>query len=223
MSAGSGKARYLVCFALEDEARAFRRLVKARTDVNILITGIGQKNAERSVREYLRTNSPKQVFSCGFAGGLDPRLQIGDVVFLTVDWLLDKHLVEAGAKPVNFFGAQRIVVTASEKTKLLEQTRCQAVEMESVVIHKVCIELGFHCAIVRVISDTAHEDMPLDFNQLANADLSLNYGKLALAIAKSPTKIPALMRLQKNCKFGAEQLARVLKQIIDLDLPPAER
>jgi len=77
-------------------------------------------------------------------------------------------------------------------------------------------------AIVRVISDSAREDMPLDFNRLSNPDLSLNYGKLTRAIAKSPGKIPALMRLQKNCRFAAKRLAEVLKTIIELKLPPLQ-
>ncbi|TAK94213.1 MAG: hypothetical protein EPO07_17040 [Verrucomicrobia bacterium] len=212
----------LVCFALEDEARAFRKLAAGRNDVDILLTGIGQKSAERAVREYLRANSPKQVFTCGFAGGLDSQLQIGDVVFLTVDWLLDKQLVQAGAKPGSFYCAPRVAVTALEKSRLREQTGASAVEMESVAIHTVCIELGFFCATVRVISDTVHEDMPLDFNALANPDQSLSYGKLALAIAKSPGKIPALLRLQRNCKFAAERLANVLLKVIEADLPPLE-
>jgi len=63
---------------------------------------------------------------------------------------------------------------------------------------------------VRVISDTADEALPLDFNALAKADQSLDFGKLFLAIAKSPGKIGALLALRKKTKFAAEQLAGVL-------------
>ena len=67
---------------------------------------------------------------------------------------------------------------------------------------------------MRVISDTAHENLPLDFNQLSKPDLSLDFGKLICAIAKAPGKIPALLRLQKNCSAAAEQLAAVLMKIV---------
>ena len=67
---------------------------------------------------------------------------------------------------------------------------------------------------MRVISDTAGEDLPLDFNALFNADLSLNCGKLALAIAKSPEKIGALMELQKKTWLAAERLAEVLISVL---------
>jgi len=88
------------------------------------------------------------------------------------------------------------------------------VEMESEAIQTVCQERGIPCATVRVISDTAQEDLPLDFNQLANSDQSLNFGKLALAITKSPGKISALLRLQKITSLAAQRLAAALSQVI---------
>lgn len=65
-----------------------------------------------------------------------------------------------------------------------------------------------------MISDTANEDLPLDFNALSKPDKNLDFGKLFLAITKSPGKIPALMQLQKKTKFAAEQLADILAKII---------
>jgi len=122
-------------------------------------------------------------------------------------------LLIAGAKPVKFFCAERIASTVAEKKKLRAETGADAVEMESAAIHAVCAERGIPCATVRVISDTAGEDLPLDFNALAKPDKNLDFAKLAWAVAKSPGKIGALMQLRKKTKFAAEQLARVLAKI----------
>ena len=86
--------------------------------------------------------------------------------------------------------------------------------MESETVHQVCRERGIPCATVRVISDTANEDLPLDFNQLSKPDLSLDFGKLIGAVVASPGKIPALLRLQKNCSVAAVKLADVLTKVV---------
>jgi len=123
-------------------------------------------------------------------------------------------LITAGAKPAKFFCADRIATTVAEKKKLRLETGADAVEMESAVIHAVCAEKNILCVTVRVISDTAGEDLPLDFNVLAKPDRSIDFGKLAWAIAKSPGKIGALMALQKKTSFAAERLAAVLSKIL---------
>jgi len=209
----------LVCFALKEEAVPFRKGAADHPGISILVTGIGRKNAERTVREFVSGGAsvpapPDLVLTCGFAGGLDPGLKPGDVVFLTAQPVLDQALVSAGARPARLFCADRIAVTAAEKKKLRDQTGADAVEMESAAIHAVCAEHGIPCATVRVISDAADEDLPLDFNALAKPDQSLDYGKLMWAIAKSPGKIGALMELQKKTRFAAERLAEVLYRIL---------
>jgi adenosylhomocysteine nucleosidase len=205
----------LICFALKEEAALFRKIAADKPDVAILITGVGRKNAEKSLREFLATHSPELVLTCGFAGGLNPDLKLGEVVFevQSPESKVQSQLLAAGAKPAKFYCADRIATTTAEKKKLRVETGADAVEMESWAIHAVCRERGIPYATVRVISDTANEDLPLDFNQLAKSDKNLHYGKLAVAIIKSPGKIGGLLRLQKKTRLAAEQLANVLGKI----------
>jgi adenosylhomocysteine nucleosidase len=205
----------LICFALKEEAAPFRKIAAGKSDVSILLTGIGRQNAEKSLREFLATHSPNLVLTCGFAGGLNPDLKLGDVIFeIPQPSTFNLQLSTYGATPAKIFCADRIATTVAEKKKLRAETGADAVEMESAAIHAVCRERGIPCATIRVISDTANEDLPLDFNALSKPDKNLDFGKLFLAIAKSPGKIGALMQLQKKTKFAAENLARVLAKLI---------
>ena len=206
----------LVCFALKEEAAPFHKIAAHRPGVVTILVGIGRQNAEKSVRSFLAASSPALVLTCGFAGGLNPQLKLGDVVFepATCNQQLATSLLAAGPRPATFFCADRIATTVAEKQALRAKTGADVVEMESAAIQAVCAEKKIPCATVRVISDTAEEDLPLDFNALAKPDKSLDFGKLAWAIAKSPWKIGALMQLQQKTSFAAEQLARVLAKLI---------
>ena len=206
----------LICFALKEEAAPFHKIAAQRPGVFTVIVGIGRQNAEKSVRSFLASNSPELVLTCGFAGGLNPDLKLGDVIFelSTLNIQLSTRLLAAGAKSAKIFCADRIATTVAEKKALRAETGADAVEMESAAIHAVCAERGIPCVTVRVISDTADEDLPLDFNALAKADKRIDFGKLFLAIAKSPGKIGALMALQKKTRLAAERLAAVLSKIL---------
>lgn len=206
---GGGSA--LVCFAVKEEAEAFLRLAGSGAAAKILLTGIGRRNAEKAIRKALESGLPRCVLSCGFAGGLNPELRAGDVIFSAdKSFLMSSALAAAGARAARFYCADRIASTAEEKQRLWQCTGADAVEMESEVIRAVCQEHHIPSATVRVISDAADEDLPLDFNRFLTVEHRLRRGKLALAVLKSPGKIAAMLTLQQRTRAAAQRLATVL-------------
>jgi len=214
MMSSNGQLTTLICFALKEEAAPFRKIAGGKPGVEILVTGVGRKNARSAIEKSLAERKPARVLTCGLAGGLADDLKIGDIRIETEDAALREKLAAAGAKPAKFFCAERVAVTAEEKRLLRGATGAEVVEMESAEIQAVCREQQIPCATVRVVSDLVNEDLPLDFNALAGPDMSLDYGKLAWALAKSPGKIGALRSLQKQVEFAAEKLALLLGTII---------
>jgi nucleoside phosphorylase len=207
-------APVLVCFAVRQEAKPFQKFAASRADVQVLLTGMGARNAEQAIGSALETIRPARVFSCGFAGALAADLNIGDVVFETNDAAMAENLLHAGARAVRFHGADRVAVTALEKASLRTRTQADAVEMESNIICPACAQAGIPSATVRAISDTAPEDLPLDFNRLMTADSRLSGFKLMLALLQAPQRIPALLRLGNHSALAARQLAAVLARAI---------
>jgi nucleoside phosphorylase len=257
-------ARLLLCFALKEESRAFQKLVAARLDLSVLLTGIGQRNADRAIRQALAQQSPKLVLTCGFAGGLNPELAVGTVLFSVdenqlgtvnpaplrqgsrisdapplpcgavapkpedrsgvgsveqVFALPPEHLaavlVASGARRAKFHCADRVAASAEAKRALRLSSGADAVEMESGVIRGICGQHKIPSATVRVISDGANQDLPLDFNRLMDSDQNLRYGKLTAALLKSPGKIGALLKLQKQTRAASEQLGQVLVKVLE--------
>ena len=206
--------KVLVCFALREEVRPFQQWAAGRNDLHIILVGMGKRNAERAIRAALAKERPDLVLTCGLAGGLRPDLAMGTVVFAADrETGLEPALLAAGAKPVRFYCADRVIVTAAAKQALRESSGADVVEMESEPIRAVCRQQKIPSATVRVIQDPADEDLPVDFNLLMTANQKVSYGKLALALAKSPGKAGALLRLRKQSQAATGRLAEVLARI----------
>ncbi|HEX4264925.1 MAG TPA: hypothetical protein VH597_11345 [Verrucomicrobiae bacterium] len=200
---------FLVCFAVREEV-AFPLLPAER-----LITGMGRRNASTKFQEALRRLSPERVLTCGFAGALNPEFKIGDVLFNEdIDAGMSKALLAAGTIPAKFYCSVRVAVTGAEKAELWRTTGADAVEMESSVIRALCRERGIPSATIRVISDAANDDLPLDFNALMTSEQKISIPKLMARLATSPKSIPKLMQLQRNTRFAARRLGEVLNGLL---------
>lgn len=206
----------LVCFAVREESRFFSDPATPQTQV--IVTGIGAHRASTAVNRYLSAHTPKLVVTCGFAGGLNPSLPLGQVVFEdAADGRLTPQLTATGAVPCRFVHSEHIVVTSEEKFRLHRTTGADAVEMESEVIRQACSARSIPAIILRVISDTVLEDLPLDFNRYCAPDGGLRMGRLCLGLAGSPGRIPKLMRFQGRLKRAARNLGQALEQFLSSD------
>lgn len=205
----------LICFAVRVEARYFSCQAKNRVDLATILTGMGCRNAARVIRPAVARQRPELVVSSGFAGGLDPAIKAGSVVFDADEGFpLTPALMAAGACEGRFHCADHIVITREEKAQLWLSTGAHAVEMESRVIRSICKDHDIPSATVRVISDTAHQSLPLDFNQFLDADLHLHYAKLLWALARRPSRIRELVRLQKQVRLASQTLASTLVHVL---------
>ncbi len=204
-------ASALICFAVREEIG--KSVLNSGAEV--LVTGMGRKNAEERIERRLSANPPALVLTCGFAGGLNPSLPGRTVVFSVDEKTgLALDLSALGAVPVRFHCAGRVAITAAEKQQLWQLTGADAVEMESEVIREICRRHQIPSATIRVISDSAQEDLPLDFNALMTSGHQINFAKLAWQLAKSPAKIPRLLELQKRTAQARDNLGDVLVKLL---------
>ncbi|MCX7867923.1 MAG: hypothetical protein N2438_12520 [Limisphaera sp.] len=200
-----------VCFALPEEARPLRARLGRLPGVEIVLTGIGPEAARRSIQSRLARQRPACVLSCGLAGGLDPRWPAGTVLFASADPFWARRFHASGARPGRFCAAEHVLRTASEKAALFQVTHADAVEMESGPIQALCQNLGIPCAVVRAISDTAREDLPLDFQRYVRSDGTLDRWRLVREAWMRPGCWAGLLRLQARARAAARRLAEVLE------------
>lgn len=206
---------FLVCFAVKEEAAFAYPLSMTRGGRDMLITGMGRRNTSEQFHKALERLLPERVLTCGFAGALNPSLKIGDVLYdQDFDAGFAEKLEALGARPGTFYCSTRVAVTVAEKAELRRTTGADAVEMESSVIRTLCRERKIPSATIRVISDTANEDLPLDFNLLMTSQQKISLPKLMFALVRSPQKIPRLMHLQSNTRIAARNLAAMVNGLL---------
>jgi len=152
----------------------------------IVISGPGARAVEKALGKKMDVEG---IISTGFCGALDPALKVGDIVTSEI------------------VCSDRVIVTVEEKRELRKKTGAAAVDMESAALSRIAGEWGVPFRSIRAVSDTAEEDMPLDFNLYRGADGSFSRSRIALAALRRPfTAVPALLRLDRNCKLAAERL-----------------
>lgn len=201
----------LVTFAVKEEMKFF----PGGPGIRRYITGMGRDNAEAAIAAALEEIHPKLVLTCGFAGGLNPILKSNEIVFSADDGSpIYDSLKQAGATPVTFFCARRVAITSEEKQRLWRGMGSDAVEMESESIRDYCRERDIPSATVRVISDTAHEDLPLDFNTLLSPAQKIHYGKLTWALVRAPFKLAELLAFQQKTVDAAKSLGEFLTKAL---------
>lgn len=211
----------LVCFAMRDEARPFLKQARRNPEIRVILTGIGPRNAQKSVSAALAGQRPELVVSSGFAGGLDPQLVQGTLVF-DAPPELEPAFRSVNARRARFHCAGRIAATVAEKQSLRSVTGADAVEMESQEIANVCRAQRVPCATLRIILDMADRDLPVDFNKYADSNHRLQMWKLLLDLAFSPRLVRPLLYFQRECVEAAERLSRALLEVIKNLGPPRQ-
>jgi nucleoside phosphorylase len=188
------------------------------TEVHAFITGI------RARRFHLPTVD--LCVASGVAGSLKKEHGIGSVLVamavkredsetvMRPDELLARAAIQCGATPVAFFcTTDNIVSTASEKSRLGQIA--DAVDMESYPILTEVQRQGIPAVAIRVISDAADHDLPLDFSRAINKDGKLEWLPALSQVAASPSRLPHLMRFGLESSRAARKLAHFLDKYLE--------
>jgi nucleoside phosphorylase len=203
-------------------------------EVYVLITGVGGQAAIQAMDLMMRMADKELYFdvvlSSGLAGALCDNLRVGDIVAprellaemqhadvnserLVVDAELHELALEQGAKSANcLFTTDQILVKASQKKSCA--SRAQSVDMESFEIVKQALAWGARSVVIRAISDSATEDLPINFNLTLSDKREVSIPKVLLELLKNPFALPALIRFGQQSRRAGELLAAFLENYL---------
>jgi hypothetical protein len=86
--------------------------------------------------------------------------------------------------------------------------------MESFEIVKAASAWGARSVVIRAISDSATEDLPINFNLTLSDKKEVSLSKVLIQIAKNPLALPALIRFGGQSKRAGELLATFLEDYL---------
>jgi hopanoid-associated phosphorylase len=163
----------------------------------------------RMLLEGFDSSTVRGVISFGVAGGLDPRLQSGDVVVATevvasgerwpTGLALSEELIDGsglGGKKVvraGLAGVEQVVVGQAGKAALHSETGASAVDMESHIAAAYAAEAGLPFAALRVISDPATRALPAIARAAIKPNGNIDLKKVLGGLARNPLTLRALV------------------------------
>ena len=211
-------------------------------EITALLTGIGTHSSAQAMGLMMNMADENKYFdvciSSGLAGALCDTLSPGDIIApksllaerahadlgfdqLEADQDLRRLALEAGAVNANcLFTSDRMLVKASQKKAC--SSRAQVVDMESFDIVKEAKAWGARGVVVRAVSDSAKEDLPIDFSLTLSKKNQISVARVLLQLLKNPLALPSLMRFGKQSRQAAERLANFLDGYVQVLGSPVE-
>jgi len=190
----------------------FARMAWVNGEPIVLVAnGPGPKLAGWAVEIARKHQELRGLVSTGFCGALHPALEPCDI-FVATEVLGVAHALSVprshscDRQTGKLLSIDRVVSTASEKADL-HQTGADAVEMEAAAVAAKAAEWNLPFFCVRVVTDTAAESFPLDFNRMRDADGRFSRIKILTAALRRPGSVlPGLVKLNKRCKDASQAL-----------------
>lgn len=114
----------------------------------------------------------------------------------------------------DYITTDRALVTSEQKQESAAASGADAVDMESEAVAAVAVEKGVRWAVVRAVSDTWNQDMPLDFNKFTNTQGEIDRVRIFMQGLKAPWLYWHLMRLKWASDKAAAHVAEYLEHFL---------
>jgi nucleoside phosphorylase len=205
-----------VVFALPFEARGFRLRNQLQKPIRVVTLGAcGNKAVDAFERALIQSRQkPDRVLLAGLAGGLDPSLRTGDIVWSgqALGGLQEKMSSnEINIRKGRIHTAPRLVESAAAKESLRSKVGADCVDMETDLLEAVCRRECIPLTAVRSVSDRCCDDLPMPANILINPNtLQPSICRLAAHLAGNPSQLLGFYSMVRAATHARRCLHRAL-------------
>ena len=193
--------------------------------VAVFHTGVGEKSCRGQIEKFLQASQPKYLISAGFAGALNPELQIGDLLlsenFSSPELLRSPHLdcLEDGLLVGKLITVPRVIASKSERERWAVESGAVAVDMETKFIAAACAVHRVPMLSLRVMSDTPSEPLPAPPEVLFDLEKQrTSFVSLALYLLTHPGALKRLTVFRRRVALARRSLTEALDSLLRVDL-----
>jgi nucleoside phosphorylase len=187
-------------------------------EVLLAETGAGARAAGEAAAEIFERRRPARWIGAGFAGALSPELAFGCIAIAAAS---DREMArralacDPDARETAVVPSVQIVRTAAEKARLLSASRRGGtlpaiVDMESAAWSSAAAARGIPGILVRVVSDTASEEIPDFVAESVLPGGGIDRGRIVRHALLHPSSIGKLLDLRRRAQTCGERLAGFL-------------
>ncbi len=214
--------------------RPFVEATVAGRSVVLVATGDGAANAARVAAELLCQRPIAGLIVVGVSGALSPALETGSLIVarrvVQVDVPVpvpDPRWVEqvrgcGGVEVGTVLSAPKLLCTRVSKAAAyagLGNGEPAVVDLETAALARVAADHGVPYIALRAISDTAEEDLPLDFNRYCDESGRVDRVRVAGAAVLRPGLIAPLWRLKRRVAMCSQNLAGLIYRTLKRGIP----
>jgi adenosylhomocysteine nucleosidase len=202
-----------------DQEYSDRKFRFFESDKTVVVCGgMGFEAARRATEAIIALYRPSVVLSVGFAGALDEKLRVGDLLqpHYVVD-ARDGSRTDTGSG-IGILISSPTVASAEQKAKLAKSYGAQAVDMEAAAVAKGAEARGVRFGVIKAISDEVGFAMP-PMDRFIAADGSFRARSFAFYAASRPFIWPDVLRLAQNSAKAARALSARLQSQYEVSVP----
>lgn len=212
---------------LDIEAAIIRKAAVGLDDGQqpLVSSGFGPENAAEAARN-LAADGATALISFGFAGGLDPALNVADLILAELvigeggatlspnpEWQASasRLFAELNVIPVPVYSGRAVIAKPEDKAQLHADTGASAVDMESFAVGNAALELGLKFLVLRAVLDPADQIIPQSALAGYSEDGSISPKDVAGALMARPQDMPAMIQLGIDNRKAQQTLSSVAR------------
>jgi nucleoside phosphorylase len=181
--------------------------------------GIGADAARRAAEAVIVLYGPRVIYSAGYAGALDPRFKVGEVIRAA-------RVVNAGdGSSVQIPGGDGVLVSYAavaspeQKAKLRESYQAQAVDMEAAAVARAAEARSVTFSALKVISDEVDFNFP-PTDHFVDSEGRFHEMGFACFVAMRPWLWLPVMRLARNSGRASRVLCEEIRKLEGQGIAP---